>query len=508
MRRLGGFLLCALIAVYGCDKSEPKASDEHAHENGEKVELTSAQSAIAGVKTEPVREETLPVTLEASGVVASTTQGRALVTPSVAGRIVQLHVKLGDSVRQGQLLGTLESSELAQSWSSAGEAKRNAESAAAQAKDADAQAELGRAKLEAVLQTLSRQKQFAAAGAFSQSALQQTQVELNDAQSELLSIQKEQAAHSEQLRRIEALFHDGIVSKIDLDNARLEHQQDEIRLTRAKARVDLAKQAEQRERGISQKGLLNNREIQAAEAEVRAAKLEVQRLTIASRSAHALAASAEKAVRNAEATYRAFAGAGAPQGGRVALIAPISGVVSKLEISRGQAVDRTQAIAEIEDLNAVWVTASVPEKDAAKVQKGQTVSLTVAARPNELFAGRIEVVGSRIDPKTRAIPVQCLITGARGRLKPEMFANVQVEYGKKRSVITTAFGALVSEGTKRFVFVKEGEGFSRKEVVTGQRQDDRIEITSGLKVGDAVAVDGAFVLNSQLKKDELKGHED
>ncbi|MFX8312577.1 efflux RND transporter periplasmic adaptor subunit, partial [Acinetobacter baumannii] len=92
--------------------------------------------------------------------------------------------------------------------------------------------------------------------------------------------------------------------------------------------------------------------------------------------------------------------------------------VTHLDITRGQAVERTQVLLQIENLDAVWVTANVPEKDAAAVRANAPVIVKVAALPARDFQGIVQVVGSHIDAKTRSIPVQCLIVSAGGALVP------------------------------------------------------------------------------------------
>lgn len=505
------FPLAALLLVLaGCKSGEAAHEDEHGHEepgHRESVELTPAAEEIAGIEVEPATLRPMQATLQVPGVVNSTTQGRAVVTPPVAGRIVTLSVQPGDKVTKGQTLAVIESSELALSWTSIAEAQRARDAASADLKREIAELSLAQTKLTAARTNLRRQQEFVKAGAYSQAPIQQAQSELNEAQSELLSVQQEQASHAEQFRRTENLFNDGLVSKADLEAARLELQQDEIRLDKAKARVAQAKLTYEREKNISQKGLLNARELQTAEAEVRTAELERQRAEISVQSARAALANAQKAIGNAQASYRTYTGGGAASVGRVTLVAPISGIVTHLDVTRGQAIDRTQALLEVENLDSVWVTANVPEKDADKITKGASVSVHVSAAPDQEFSGIVQVVAGRLDPKTRSIPVQCLIADAKGRLKPDMFATVHLGLGASQDSLSIPKSALVSEDHASYVFVKEGKGFEKREVKLGRSNETHAEILDGLETGEPVAVKGSFVLASEQKKDELKGHE-
>lgn len=500
------------LLLIGCGKSPEPAHDEHAaeeagHTEGQ-VKLSAEAQKLAGIELYSVGYQTVQGSLQVPGTVMSTSKGRAVVTPPVAGRVTSILVQIGDSVRQGQTLAILESPELAQAWSSVAEATKMRDAAGSDLKQSRAEVELSLAKLSAAKTSLSRQKELAKAGAFSQAPIQQAQNDLNDAQSELLSVQKEQTSHSEQLRRLENLFRDGIVSKSELEAARLELQQDQIRLDRAKARIESTRSTYDREKNIASRGLLNAKELQTAEAEVRSSQLELDRARIRVRSAESALGSANRSISNAQAVYRSNSGNGAGSVGRVSLLAPISGTISQLSVTRGQAVERTQVLLEVENLQSVWVSANVPEQDSAKVRKGAVVKVTVASLPGEVFDGIVQVVGSRVDPKTRSIPAQCLVTGAAGRLKPDMFAMVNLGIGTSKESLVAPKTAILTEDRKSFVFVKKGEEFEKREVTLGSISGEFVTVLSGLKSKEQVASKGSFVLTSEQKKGELQGHTD
>ncbi|MBS1705140.1 MAG: efflux RND transporter periplasmic adaptor subunit, partial [Armatimonadetes bacterium] len=373
MRKLGLFIV-VLMLMAGCGKSpEAPHADEHGKEEESghvegQVKLTDEAQKIAGIETTVVRREEIQESLQVPGTVTSTDRGKAVVTPPVAGRVLSISVRLGDAVRQGQTLAIIESPELSQAWSTIAEATRVRDAAKSDVQQSRSEVELAIAKLNAARTNLTRQRDLAKAGAFSQAPVQQAQNDLNEAQSELLSVQKEQASHAEQLRRLENLYRDGIVSKSELEAARLEFQQDQIRLDRAKAKIENAKATYDRERNIASRGLLNAKELQIAEADVKSSELELNRARIRVRAAESAWSSANRGVANAQAVYRSNSGSGGASVGRVALVAPIAGTVTHLDVTKGQAVDRTQVLMEVENLRSVWVSANVPEQDSAKVR--------------------------------------------------------------------------------------------------------------------------------------------
>ena len=531
MRKLWLLIIMSSILV-GCGQPEKSGTDAHGHaeaghvkgqdehkegetkhKEGEEehvegqVKLSPEGMKLAGVETFTAEIRQIQNSLTIPGIVESTTKGKAVVTPPVAGRIISLSVQLGDVVKQGQTLATLESPELAEVWGSIADARRTREAAIADMSQAKAEVNLASAKLSAAKASLTRQRELVKAGAFSQAPIQQAQNELNEAQSELLSVQKEQASHAEQLRRLENLFKDGIVSKSELEAARLELQQDQIRLDRTKAKIENAKATYERERNIASRGLLNAKELQTAEADVRLSQLELDRAHLRVRSAESALSSAEKLIVNASAVYSSNRGTGGGSVGKVALIAPISGTITHLDVTRGQAVDRTQVLMEVENLQSGWVTANVPEQESAKVRKGSSVQVTVAALPGQEFQGVVQVVGSRVDPKTRSIPAQCLIASAGGRLVPEMFATIRLGIGTTIRAVVIPRTAILTEGKKTYVFVKDGDSFDKQEVELGKEDGELVSLVSGVKAGNVVASKGAFVLSSEQKKSELKGHE-
>lgn len=500
-----GIAVLALMVV-GCGKkAEAPVEEKKPAETSKAIELSKDAEKIAGVETAKVASQLMQTTLDVPGVVASTTKGHAIVTPPVAGRVVSLGVQVGDVVTQGQQVGVLIAPELAQMSAQVAEAKRARDMASAEVRQALSEVDLSVAKLASAKLTLSRQQELAKAGAFSQAPLQQAQTELNDAQTELLSFQKELNSHTEQLRRSENLLKEGLISKSDYEAAKLEVQQDQIKMDRATSRVESAKRTFEREKGISGKGLLNARELQAAEAEVRTAQIERDKANLKVRSSKAEVANAEKAIRNSETTYRTLSGSNLGGGGQVVIVAPISGTVTHLGVTRGQAVERTQVLLEVENLDAVWVTAHLPEADASKVAKGGSVKITAAALPNREFEGIVQVIGGRIDPKTRSLPVQCLVAGSKGALRPDMFATVHLGVGSRTMAVAIPKTALVAEDRKSFVFVKVNGKFEKREVEIGRADDTLVEVRSGLKEGEEIAVKGEFVLKSESKKDELKG---
>lgn len=523
MRRIGfiwlvGVLLAGSLGCSGGSSQPEHSEDEHAAEeaghsgeeegHSEDIVLTAEAVKIAGIVVEPVREMPMQAELRVPGTVTNTAQGRAIVTPPVDGKITRLHVKVGDAVKEGQPVATLQSADLADASAAVIEAQRDIITAKAAVEEAAAEIDLARSRLRSAKAVLERQRALVKTGAFSQPALQAAQKDLADAEAELERGKQDQEVHLAQLDRAERLYKQELISRTELEQARLEVSTDKIRQRNAERQIELAKSTFEREQKIASQGLANSREIQAAEAEVRSASLEVQQAQIRYKSALTGVSGAEKGLEAARVAYSAQAGGGTASGGTVTVVAPISGVVTEREATLGQAVERASAICQIENLASVWVTAKVGEKDVAKVRLGSKAQVTVSAFPGRIFSGVVQVVGSRLDPKTRAMPVQVLVENPDRGLRSDMFASVAIGAGASSTAVAVPRSAIVVDGDRSLLYIaEEGGKYEEKVVKLGRIQGDHVEILSGLEPGARVVVKGGFVLKSEKAKAELKGHE-
>ncbi len=187
------------------------------------------------------------------------------------------------------------------------------------------------------------------------------------------------------------------------------------------------------------------------------------------------------------------------------VFAPISGVVTERTATVGEAVERTASLLVIENLNTVTVNANVPEQQVGQIRVGQSVEVTAAAYPKLKFPGMVQSIAGRVDEKTRALAVRCLVENRNELLRPEMFAKVILGIGTRTNALTVPVSALEEEGADRFVYVEENGKYERRKVQVGRTTETLAEITEGLKAGERVAVDGLFVLKSETNKDKLKG---
>ena len=134
--------------------------------------------------------------------------------------------------------------------------------------------------------------------------------------------------------------------------------------------------------------------------------------------------------------------------------------------------------------------------------------MSVTAFPDKVFKGKISYIADVVDEKTRTEKARVTIDNASGLLKPGMFATVLVEArnGGAERLIAVPEEAVLIDGAARYVFVQVSpDKFKRRDIETGRTFGKSLEVTAGIKEGETVAVKGAFILKSELKKGELEG---
>jgi membrane fusion protein, heavy metal efflux system len=181
------------------------------------------------------------------------------------------------------------------------------------------------------------------------------------------------------------------------------------------------------------------------------------------------------------------------------LNSPIDGIVVERNATVGASVGTDANLFKIIDLSRVWIDANVFEKDLQQVRPGQEVKLTVPAFPGTTFSGRVILINSVVDPDTRTVKVRTEVANPDGRLKPDMFANVQIVTALNRTAISIPQSAVLNDDGKTIVFVAEGDGYKKRQVQAGIQSNDRVEIVDGLNAGDKVVVKGNYLLLEQSR---------
>ncbi|MDG3003355.1 efflux RND transporter periplasmic adaptor subunit [Paludisphaera mucosa] len=439
------------------------------------VSLSDVKLKAAGVTTDKVRADHLPTELGVAGKIEVNADRRVEVRSRAPGIVREVHALLGQKVKKGQLLATLDSPDI-------GTARLNLRAR---------QRELLTARIEAgwkdqiagtVAQlipeiskgvdpeVLEREYADKPLGSF-RGLLLQTYSEFDIASHEeekTLKLRSEQVIGE----------HPAVVAK---------H-------TRQGLQAKLFSTIEQAKFDAAQQRRLAEQARQLAESAVVDAGQRLRILGV-DEDIQALldhAEDAQKAAKDEDVTaYR--------------INAPFDGTIITKSAVPSQRADTIDLLFTVADLGDVWVTANIPESDLAKIPtiEGGPVRLTATAYPDRVFEARLLSVGAILDPTTRTVPLLARTENLEGLLRPGMFARILFDGPVNEAALTIPAGALVEIEGRPAVFrptgsASEAPSFALHHIEIGRQLGDRIVVKSGLKEGDAVVAKGAFVLKSEL----------
>jgi cobalt-zinc-cadmium efflux system membrane fusion protein len=380
------FLVIAAACGAGCEKSAATAPEpKPKQEQGVDVELAPQAQEAAKLAIEAARAAPRAGVLVAQGTLELSPRRVAKIGSLVDGRVVSMKAQIGDKVRAGEVLATIESVAVGR----------------ARAEYFQAQARLKQADKE-----LSREKQLASEGVTSDRSVLQAQTD---------------------------------------------------------------------------------REVAGFEARAAAEKLRAVGLDPGS-------------------------GERAAGGSALALATPIAGVVITAKARVGEAVAPADTLFTVGDLAELWLMVEVFERDLAKIHVGDAVRVTAVAVPGRVFEGRVDHVNEAMDPARRAADVRVVLPNADGALRPGMSATARVATSAPEAgdAGAAATAVLVKRGAVQFidglshVFVEKGERkYELRAIEMGPAYEGDVEVTRGLAAGERVVVEGAFILKSQVLREQM-----
>ncbi|MGE0384080.1 MAG: efflux RND transporter periplasmic adaptor subunit [Gammaproteobacteria bacterium] len=173
------------------------------------------------------------------------------------------------------------------------------------------------------------------------------------------------------------------------------------------------------------------------------------------------------------------------------ITAPFSGRTGDRRVSPGQYVDRGAVLSTLVQVDPLEVEFNVPERFVGQIAIGQRIEVTTAAYPRERFGGEVFFMSPRLDAQSRTLPVKATIPNADGRLKPGMFANLELVFRARDDALVIPEAALSYRGDNASVVVVNGQSRAEMRAVTvGLRTGGMAEVTDGLKPGERVVVEG------------------
>jgi cobalt-zinc-cadmium efflux system membrane fusion protein len=263
----------------------------------------------------------------------------------------------------------------------------------------------------------------------------------------------------------------------------------------ASARLKLAEAALDRKRGLAAEKIVPLREVQEAESAVGEARAAVR----ASRAAIAAFGAEPPTDESEGATSSAFV-----------VRSPVAGSVIELTAVLGQMLDPAVPAFRIGNLSTLWLTVHAFERDAVRIRAGQTARLAFSALPGQDFQGTVTMVARQVERESRTVPIRIDVKNSSQLLKPGMSATAALPVGDTGApILSVPVAAIQRVRNEWCVFLpKDASHFEIRRIGRGRDLGGEVEILSGLRAGEQIVVDGAFLLKAQAEKGEAEheGH--
>ena len=427
---------------------------------------------VSAVKVTAAKKEQISQQLSLTADIGP--QSSVTIVPKVSGTLEEIKVKLGNRVKEGEVIAKIESREFL----------------------------LGVKQAEAAFSATQTQWNLVKATAQTEffSNLAQVQSALKVAQANLDKIRK--GAREEEIERVDAAYQQalanaqttekdlnrardnyekGAISDQQFDGAQLQFKVAQAGLESAKANLDLIKkgareedikvvEAQVEQTQASLKNLESLKEAKIWEAKIKGVQAQAEQAEVALGLAK---------IRLEDCTIKA----------------PISGIISKRFVDVGAMVGPTQPLVSIVDIDTVKLLTHVSDEDLDKVKLTQEVEVKVGTYLNRSYQVKEINISPVMDPLSRKIEVKINISNPDYLLKPGMFPKIKL-WGEKKNVLLVPKGAVVKKEGKEQVFVVRDNRAYLQKVIVGLEKDGLVQIMKGLKEGDQVVISGQIDLNS------------
>ncbi len=266
----------------------------------------------------------------------------------------------------------------------------------------------------------------------------------------------------------------------------------QLGLIKALSQADLALRATERAKQLVSAGVIGTAEVQRREAELLQANAEVASI----RDQLRVLGLTEKDIEQLQNTRKVNS--------LTHVVSTIDGTVLDRQVNTGQIVHPSDVIFTIADLSNVWLVADIPEQNAGSIAVGRVVEAEVPALPGHKIRGRLSFVSSIVDPATRTVHVRMDVLNPRNRYKPAMLATINLkDHGRRER--TLPLSAIVREQDKDYAFVQIAEDkFVMRPVTLGEDYEEFRVLKGGITDNEKIALDGAFHLNTERKRQALQ----
>jgi RND family efflux transporter MFP subunit len=185
--------------------------------------------------------------------------------------------------------------------------------------------------------------------------------------------------------------------------------------------------------------------------------------------------------------------------------APFSGSITKRFLDAGAYVTASTSapsstLFTIMDIDKVKVFANIPEKNVPDLSQVFEANIKIDAYPDETFKASIRRASEAIDLSTRTMQIEIDINNENHKIKPGMFANINLVLEKKHDVLILPINVVLKDDSGNFVYTVTKDTISQRKYVTiGIQQESNYEIVSGISDSDKVVVVGQSLIKDKMK---------
>ena len=178
-------------------------------------------------------------------------------------------------------------------------------------------------------------------------------------------------------------------------------------------------------------------------------------------------------------------------------------IVTHIGARQGNYVTPHTVIATLASLERVWIETEIFESMSGWVEPGLSARISFPAFPGESWLSEVAYIYPELNPSTRSLRLRLIVENEEQRLRPNMFANVQIDSIPRLNIVTVPREAVIRSGQGDRVILSLGNGQFKPQVVqTGVSSGSRIEIINGLADGDVVVTSGQFLLDSEANGEQ------
>ncbi len=443
------------LALAGCGGPKPEQPTSEAHpaeaatpKGPRLIQLAGKTADQLQIQTEAITRNKIIVPLHLTGRIEPDFGKEVDVSSRVTGKVRSVRVHPGDVVAAHQVLAQVDSREIS---------------------DLEAEVIEAKAKLTTAEAQEERERQIF------EEQLQRPKI-LIDAQATYQSAKVRKELAESEFKRVEGLMHERIAAAKDYISAK-------ATLATATVEYNQAYTDLQREQSLYKNKAMMKRDLQLAQAE--AARERQHFKTLKQRLKFLGVTTVDQLLTSGHIS------------GVVNITAPVTGVISHMDIAQGEVIHPEKSIFKITDLSTVIVRADLPEVDLGRVKMGDSVNIRVSSYPNQTFKGVINYISDHVSPESRTLSIRARLDNPLRKFRTNMFAEIDLQ-GEPRMVLACPKAAVQEHDHEKVVFVERQGGFEERKIKTGIESEQFVEVVSGVEPGEKVATQGSLMLKTEL----------